>query len=179
VTPTFRPYRPEADEALLVDVLTTENWTYRLDPRLTEEQVRAALNNGEYVEPHALTFLIEVDGAVAGFVRAFDLDGNDDPQLDFRLRADWRGKGIGTAATRFVTETLFRRDLELRRIEAHTRRDNTAMRRALARCGYVREGVYRLTWPDGSGGWIDGIGYAILRQDWETGTTTPVDWSGV
>jgi hypothetical protein len=35
--------------------------------------------------------------------------------------------------------------------------------------------VFR-AWPDQDGGVHDGVGYALLREDWERGTTTPVDW---
>jgi hypothetical protein len=33
-------------------------------------------------------------------------------------------------------------------------------------------------WPDQDGVVHDGIGYALLREDWEQGKTTPVDWDG-
>jgi RimJ/RimL family protein N-acetyltransferase len=52
------------------------------------------------------------------------------------------------------------------------------MRTVLRRCGYVKEAHYRQGWPDQDGVIHDGIGYALLRQDWERGTTTPVDWDG-
>ncbi|MCT2583272.1 hypothetical protein [Actinophytocola gossypii] len=35
----------------------------------------------------------------------------------------------------------------------------------------------REAWP-GPDGPYDSVGYAILRRDWRTGTTTPVDWTG-
>jgi hypothetical protein len=35
--------------------------------------------------------------------------------------------------------------------------------------------VFR-AWPDQDGGVHDGVGYALLCEDWERGTTTPVDW---
>jgi hypothetical protein len=41
-----------------------------------------------------------------------------------------------------------------------------------------KEAHYRLGWPAQDGVIRDGIGYALLRQDWERGTTTPVDWDG-
>ena len=87
----------------------------------------------------------------AEMVAAWDLDGGDS-------RAWW---------------------LELDgQVEAQTRRDNLAIRAVLRRCGYVKEAHYRRAWPDQHGTVHDGIGYALLRQDWERGTTTPVDWDG-
>jgi RimJ/RimL family protein N-acetyltransferase len=65
-----------------------------------------------------------------------------------------------------------------RRIEGQTRRDNVAMRKVFVRGGYVQEAVYRQAWPAADGTIFDGIGYAMLRGDWGTGTTTPLDWDG-
>ena len=63
----------------------------------------------------------------------------------------------------------------VQRVEATTRADNAAMRRALRRAGYAKEAHYRRAWPDG-GRVHDAVGYAVLRGDWETGVLTPVDW---
>jgi RimJ/RimL family protein N-acetyltransferase len=52
------------------------------------------------------------------------------------------------------------------------------MRAVLRRCGYVQEAHYRRAWPGEDGVIHDGIGYALLREDWERWTTTPVDWDG-
>ncbi len=40
----------------------------------------------------------------------------------------------------------------------------------------LREQVRGRAWPSADGEMLDGIGYAILRSDWESGTTTPVRW---
>jgi RimJ/RimL family protein N-acetyltransferase len=77
---------------------------------------------------------------------------------------------------RWLSGEVFGRWPGVRRIEAQTRRDNLAMRAVLGRCGYVKEAVYRRAWPGQDGTLHDGIGYALLREDWERGTTTPVDW---
>lgn len=57
-----------------------------------------------------------------------------------------------------------------------TRADNHAMRRVFTKSGYVKECHYRDAWPAGDRVY-DSVGYAILRRDWETGTTTPVNWA--
>ena len=86
------------------------------------------------------------------------------------------------ALARFLSQYRWpfhaRARLHPRRGEAQTRRDNVAMRTVLRRCGYVKEAHYRRGWPDQDGVVHDGIGYALLREDWERGTTTPVDWDG-
>jgi RimJ/RimL family protein N-acetyltransferase len=172
---TFRRYDRATDEAALIDLLTTETWEYRLKPRLTVDEVRQALD--DYGGDDDITELVFVGEDLAGFVRAFDLaDEKSDPQLDYRFRQRFRGRGLGTAATRHITRVVFEAYPRAFRIEAQTRQDNLAMRRVLIRCGYVQEAVYRQAWPAGDG-LLDGIGYAVLRSDWESGTVTPVDWS--
>jgi RimJ/RimL family protein N-acetyltransferase len=175
---TFRPYDPVGDEAALVDLLTTETWTYRVKERLEAAEVAEELARGEYHSEVVITLVIERDGRIVGFARAFDLgEDKSDPQLDFRLRAEARGQGLGTEAVRRITDAVFTAHPDKTRIEGQTRADNVAMRRAFLRAGYEQEAVYRQAWPGHDGTVHDGIGYAILRRDWETGTTTPVDWS--
>ena len=172
---SFRRYDPARDEAALIEFLTTERWPHRVEVVLTEADVRRALDNGRYARDDVLTFLVERDGELVGYVRADGLgqDGQD-PQLDFRLRERVRGQGIGRLALTHITRAIFDAHPRTRRIEAQTRSDNIAMRRCFVRGGYVQEAVYRRAWPDADGRLLDGIGYAILREDWESGTTTPV-----
>ena len=82
-----------------------------------------------------------------------------------------RGQGIGRRAVEWLTEYLFETWPILDRIEATTRQDNLAMRKALIRNHYAKEGHYRKAW-DGH----DTIQYAILREDWQSGTVSPVNW---
>ena len=98
------------------------------------------------------------------------------PGLDVRISAAYRGRGIGAQALRWITAHLFETLPEISRLEGQTRQDNAAMRAVFRRCGYVKEAHYRKAWPDQSGVSVDGIGYAMLREDWERGTTTPVNW---
>jgi RimJ/RimL family protein N-acetyltransferase len=177
MSPQFRLYDPAQDEAALFDLLCNEPWTHRVKVVMTEADVREELEKGIYTNEDVLTFLIEVDGEVAGYVRSDDLGSErTDPQLDFRLRERFRGRGIGQVALEFITREIFERYPKTIRIEGQTRQDNIAMRKVFTRGGYVMEAVYRKAWP-GNGEQYDGIGYAILRGDWQSGTTTPVDYS--
>jgi RimJ/RimL family protein N-acetyltransferase len=177
VSVAFRELDPETDLAVLVDLLTTETWPHRVKPAMTEADVREELAHGHYVPGRSLAFLAELDGAVVGVVAAHEIDDeHSDPQLDFRVRERVRGQGIGLAALRHITAEVFARHPGALRIEGQTRQDNLAMRTVFVRGGYVKEAVYRRSWPDVDGTRYDGIGYAILRGDWETGTTTPVVW---
>lgn len=175
--PVFRDFDPAADRQELVDLLSGEEWTFRPQARISAEEALAQLDRGDYAGEGVLTAMIELDGAVVGFVRAEGLgDEREDPQLDFRLRERVRGRGIGLAALRHITAAVFGREPKTLRIEGQTRSDNVAMRKVFVRGGYVQEAVYRQAWPAAEGPRRDGIGYAILRSDWESGTTTPVVW---
>lgn len=40
----------------------------------------------------------------------------------------------------------------------------------------MKEAHYRDAWPGADGAVYDAAGYAILRRDWESGTTTVPHW---
>lgn len=48
------------------------------------------------------------------------------------------------------------------------------MRKALTKCGFVKEGYLRDAWENDDGSIMDAIIYAATRSDWENGTTTPI-----
>lgn len=175
--PTFRDFDPERDRGALIDLITGEEWTHRTRPVISEADVVKELESGYYAGDDVITLLIELDGEVVGLARADGLgSGHEDPQLDFRLGERVRGRGIGLAALRQITDAVFTRHPGKHRIEGQTREDNVAMRKVFVRGGYAQEAVYRCAWPSADGEMLDGIGYAILRGDWESGTTTPVRW---
>ncbi len=51
------------------------------------------------------------------------------------------------------------------------------MRKTFRRCGYLKEGHYRKDWMSSTGEKFDTVKYGILRDDWLTGKSTPVDWN--
>lgn len=170
---TFAAYQPD-DAALLIDFITGEPWTYFVNSNPSREKVQGWLDEGMYTAPENLVFWIMLDGARVGFIRAHDLPSW--PGLDFRISARYRDRGIGTEALRWITRHLFETNPEITRLEGQTRQDNAAMRAVFRRCGYVKEAHYRRAWPVEQGAPLDGIGYAMLRDDWQQGTTTPVNW---
>lgn len=174
--PSFRDFDPGRDRAALIALLTGERWEHRVQSAISEAEVVSELEREQYAGDDVLTLMIELEGEVVGLVRAEGLAGDRaDPQLDFRLRERVRGRGIGQAALAEITAAVFTRYPAKQRIEGQTREDNLAMRKVFDRGGYVQEAVYRRGWPAGDVA-MDGIGYAILRGDWESGTTTPVRW---
>lgn len=170
---SFITYTPD-QSAQLIDFISGEPWPMFVNANPSREMIQGWIDEGMYSAPENLIFWIMLDGQRVGIIRAHDV-----PKwtgLDFRISAAYRGRGIGTAALRWITAHLFETQPEILRLEGQTRQDNTAMRAVFRRCGYVKEAHYRRAWPNQDGPPLDGIGYSMLREDWQRGTTTPVDW---
>lgn len=161
-------------EALAV-FLTGDTWPFHGVEQPTRETVADWLAGSRFFGPESRSFWVLTAGGAetAGLVTLKDLQDRT-PLFDLRLRAAHRGRGLGTAAVRWLTRYLFTELPEILRIEGHTRQDNIAMQRTFERCGYVRESHHRQAWPSSRGFVYDAYGYAILRQDWLSGGTTPV-----
>jgi RimJ/RimL family protein N-acetyltransferase len=176
VSASFRRVRADDERALLA-MLHADPWEmFALAPPGPAE-LRRQLEAGAYVGEDDQAWWIEEGDEAVGLLRVVDLGPADgDPQLVIRLLPAARGRGLGRASVAFATERVFAltdRD----RFEAQTRIDNTAMRRTLVSLGWVLEACYRRAWPTAAGTRVDGIGYAILREDWERGTRTEIDWA--
>jgi RimJ/RimL family protein N-acetyltransferase len=185
---SYRRFVP-AEAAMLAEFLTTEDWPYHGTGAPDAAQIRQQAAAGLYDNDRTRTFWI-VTGtgtgtgtgthaeaeAEAGLIRLLDL-GDDTPLFDLRIRAAYRGAGLGTRALRWLTGYLFTEFPGILRIEGTTRQDNHAMRRTFRTCGYVKEAHYRQAWPAPDGTVYDAVGYAILRSDWQAGTVTPPPWA--
>ena len=77
---------------------------------------------------------------------------------------------------RGLTELVFLRWPYIARFEGHTREDNMAMRATFRGAGWVKEAFHRDAWPIDHASPRASVAYAVLRRDWESGTTTPVAW---
>ncbi len=163
------------DAEALLGFLTREEWPFHVDSRVDPAIVLERLARGYFDSDGTRTFWLILEEQRAGLIRLEDV-GRGTPLFDLRIAAQHRGKGVGTHAVQWLTRYLFDDDALLRRIEATTRQDNAAMRRVLERCGYVKEAHYRQDWAREDGDPLDTVGYAMLRTDWESGATTPVEW---
>ncbi len=163
---TFDPVL-EDDAAAAIEFLVSNEWPFHGAPRLTADAAASVAIAGDDVA----AFWVRDDGRTVGLVRAFDLgdvvDGS--PLIDLRLAASDRGRGVGTAALRWLTDHLFDTYPELHRVEATTRGDNLAMQRVFERCGYRSEGRMVEAWRQADGTRFDALGYAILRRERQTG----------
>lgn len=169
--PTFT--REQVED--LADFLTSEDWPFHAGGTPARSDVIERVRDGEFDARSRRTYWVVEDDTTIGVIRLDDL-GDGTPLFDLRLKASYRGRGIGTECVNWLNSTVFQEFTDLNRIEATTRQDNVAMRRVLARCGYVKEAHYRQDWPSPGGRVFDTVGYAVLRSDWAAGTTTPLEW---
>lgn len=88
-------------------------------------------------------------------------------ELGWVLHPDHTGHGYATEAVSELIRICFE-DLGLRRVTGQCFADNKAPRRLMERVGMrreihtVRDSLHR------SGDWLDGIGYALLSDEWNT-----------
>ena len=103
-----------------------------------------------------------------------DVASGGNPVFDLRLAEAHRGRRLSVPVLSGLTEVVFVRWPDITRIEGHTRDDNWAMRATFRGAGWVKEAFHRDAWPLDSGQRQASVAYAVLRRDWESGTTTPV-----
>jgi RimJ/RimL family protein N-acetyltransferase len=183
---TFRRLGP-ADLPMLVAFLTAEPWPFHGVQQLGAAEVQRRAGLGEYWGEEIECYLVAehgstvhgdtvdggtVRGDTVGYLRLFDL-GDETALFDLRLTVSARGRGLGTAAVRWLSDRLFGTYAHLDRVEAHTLVGNGPMRGALLRNGFVQEGYHRQSWRQGET-LLDSVSYALLRNDWAGGTVTPL-----
>jgi len=160
------------DRTLFVEFLTTNRFPFHVSASPTRGAIEKRIDDGAFASPEHAVFRVDVDGALTGIVVLDDLD-DDAPMIDIRLAEPSRGNGIGTVLVGALADHVFAAFPDITRIEAQTRDDNVAMRKALARNSWVQEAHYRRTWPVDGGAPRDSVVYGILREDHLSGTTTP------
>lgn len=165
-----------ADREALVEFLIAHEFPFHVRSRLSREQAEKDIDDGAFRDDENDTFWLdhESHGRI-GIVRLEDLE-DPSPVFDLRLGTEFRGRGLGEASLRAITRHVFESLPEVTRFEGQTREDNIGMRRIFLRCGWLKEAHYRESWPVQGGDPLASVAYAILRRDWETGTTTGFDW---
>jgi RimJ/RimL family protein N-acetyltransferase len=157
-------------------------WAYRRRPEVSRWITQAPATLEEYREyfgkPERLakTLIAERDGAVVGDLMLLVEDAwaqaevrdqarRVQAELGWSLHPDSTGRGYATEAVRELIRRCFE-DLGLRRVTANCFADNVASWRLMERVGMrrelyaVRESLHR------SGQWLDGMGYALLAEEW-------------
>ena len=91
---------------------------------------------------------------------------NHRAEIGYWMHAPMRGKGIGTMATKMITDYGFD-TLGFKRIEAAVDTDNTASQKLLSSAGYQREGILQQRVTRSNGDQIDMVMLAAINQSWK------------
>lgn len=171
---TFQRIDFPEDTEFLVDFLLSETWPFHAGAPHKADKEKMMLAHAQNTPEKEYFWIVNQDHEKVGYFKLFDLDdiGDGHPLFDLRIASAHRGKGIGEMAVRWLSHYLFEKWPELHYIQNTTRDDNIAMRKVFLRCHYVKEGHIRKGWDDHH----DAILYGLLREDWESGIITPVNW---
>lgn len=179
---TYIKFDPLNEKELLSKWLSSQEWDFHVNSKTTPEKILTLIDEGNFTGEENQTFWIRNEQNLSvGLIKLFEMDdledGDGSPLFDLRILKEYQGKKIGQAAVEWLTNYLFQNWSKLNRIEGTTRADNFSMRKVFVKCGYVKEGHYRQAWPTTNGELKDTVRYTILRNDWLTKTTTPVNWN--
>lgn len=173
---SFSPLDPAgADREQLISFLAENSFPFHMTSAMSREEAVSSVDSGRWKSESTEPYWVEVRGERVGVVTLEDLD-DDNPVFDLRLAEEHRGQGLGAPVLRALTALAFESCPEIRRFEGQTREDNIAMRRTFLRCGFLKEAHYREGWPVSDGEPLASVAYAILRQDWISGTVTEFVW---
>jgi RimJ/RimL family protein N-acetyltransferase len=164
------------DRAALIEFLTVHEFPFHATRQPARAAVEAWIGDGHFGDAEHASYWIDADGTRIGLVVLKDLT-DDAPLFDLRLATEHRGKGFGAPVLQALTAQVFTTMPAVNRFEGQTREDNFAMRKTFVRAGFVKEAHYREAWPVENGPPLASVAYSILRRDWQTGRTTPVEWN--
>ena len=154
--------------------MTRDTFPFHQNTNPTDQQVAATIDSGRYRSRAPLW----IDEREHGRIGVAVLDGLSDATLTFDLRlvSRYRRRGLGVPILRALTDHVFGTYPTANRLEGQTREDNVGMRKTFVGSGFVKESHHREGWPVVGGEPLASVGYAILRGDWASGTTTAVEW---
>ena len=177
---TLRP-AVEADVDALWQVRRIESVSRWLT--FAPETVEEFRKKFEDPERLARTLVVELDGVVIGDLMVAIEDAwaqaemaeqakGVQAELGWCLDPRHQGRGYATEAVSVLIRICFD-DLALRRVTANCFADNEASWRLMERLGMRRE-LYTLRESlHRSGEWLDGMGYALLADEWRAGAGSP------
>jgi len=174
---SIRPATPDDVDA---------TWAFRRLPEVSEWVTHRPQDRDAYAElfldPDRLSksLALEVDGEVIGDLmlaindawsqsEVADRASGVQAELGWVIHPGHAGRGYATEAAAELLRICFE-DLRLRRVTALCFADNVASWRVMERVGMrreehaVRDSLHR------SGEWLDGLGYAMLADEWRSRT---------
>lgn len=182
---------PRRSERLWIRRATTDDvdttWPFRRVPAVGEWISQAPTSKPAYaeqfVEPHRLACTLVFglrgepgEGPVIGDLmlriedawaqaEVADQGAAMQAELGWVLDPWYAGRGLATEAVAALLRICFE-DLGLRRVVANCFADNEASWRLMERLGMRREMHTRAESLHRSRGWLDGLGYALLAEEW-------------
>ncbi len=160
----------------LADWLSKDSWPFFIGSKPSKNEVLKRIAEGSFFGEGDLNFwILNPTDEPIGLIELYQLDDLA-PMFSIRFNSNSRGKGLGKPTLDWLTRYIFENYPDKRRIEGQTREDNIPMRKVFNKCGYLKEAYYRQASPTENGGRVASIAYGILREDWLTGKTTPVQW---
>lgn len=118
------------------------------------------------VREGGLTWAIELEGRLVGWIQAAEEDEPDyrHAGIDLFLDTEHQGRGLGTEAIRLVARYLFS-ERGHHRLTIDPAAGNERAIRAYERVGFRRVGVMRLYERGGDGTWHDGLLMDMLADE--------------
>lgn len=119
----------------------------------------------ELRKPFAFHWVITLDGAVIGRIKAWDVNPyNGYLQLGYDMGPEYRGNGYMTEAVRAVIHFLLT-EAEVNRVFCSVRESNLASCRVCEKVGMIHEGTLRQHYARQDGGYDDVRIYGIISSD--------------
>ncbi len=161
----------------LIHFMTTNTWPFDTEDDFGRTLIEKTIEEGGYVSDDVKTFwVLNEKKERVGIVKIYDLR-DDVPLFDLRIADRYRGNGYGSRTLKKVAHYVFSLKDEKIRLAGHTRQDHVAMRKTFERAGFVKEGQLRSAWfAPKENRYYDAVTYAMTREDFERGTSTPVVW---
>jgi RimJ/RimL family protein N-acetyltransferase len=159
-------------------------WRFRRLPEVCEWMTSQAATLEDYrarfLDPGRLakTLVVELEGVVVGDLmlavedawaqaEVADRARGVQAELGWCLDPAYTGRGLATEAVEALLRLCFD-GLGLRRVTASCFADNVASWRLMERLGMRREVHTRQESLHRSGAWLDGMGYALLADEWRS-----------
>lgn len=156
------------DAPWLVDVNESGQGRFARQWDWETEKLAAELDEGVWATDEQWGWAIMSAGSPAGFaIMRTSPDGV--AELEVRIAAAHRGKGIGREVLRQVADHHFADNPRVARLVGRAHEHNIPMQRAFNAAGFRMEARYRESFPQADGTLASEWGYALTRADWAAG----------
>lgn len=134
---------------------------------LEEAQKAVASMIEERNKPFSFHWVITLDGAVIGRIKAWDVNPyNGYLQWGYDIGPEYRCNGYMSEAVQAVNRFMLT-EAEVNRVFCSVREGNAASRRVCEKAGMTLEGIMRQHYARQDGGYDDVCIYGIIRSDVE------------